>query len=143
MHDYQVDTLIHWAGTLAVLVFLVAVAYRWACRVADQRHELRLKVLERFSAPELAAILETEEGRSWMADVLTGRSDPSDAAGESYRRAVFLLIVGLGLGVAGAMEHVKLLGIAGGLAILGALADAVAAFVVARRGKSLPGNGRA
>jgi len=143
MHTYQIDALIHWAGTLAVLVFFVAVAYRWACRVADQRHELRLKVLERFSAPELAAILETEEGRAWMADVLTGRSEPSDAAGESYRRAVFLLIMGLGLGIAGAVEHAKLLGIAGGLAILGALADAVAAFVVSRRRKSPQADGRA
>jgi hypothetical protein len=143
MHDYQVDALIHWAGTLAVLVFFVAVAYRWACRVADQRHELRLKVLERFSAPELAAVLETEDGRAWMADVLTGRSEPSDAAAESYRRAVFLLIMGLGLGAAGAMAHVKLLGIAGGLAILGALADATAAFVVSRRRKSTQGDGRA
>jgi len=143
MQTYQVDALIHWAGTLAALVFFVAVAYRWACRVADQRHELRLKILERFSAPELAAVLETEDGRTWMADVLTGRSDPSDAAGESYRRAVFLLVMGLGLGIAGAMEHARLLGIAGGLAILGALADAVAAFVAVRRRKSLQGDGRA
>jgi hypothetical protein len=143
MHTYQVDALIHWAGTLAVLVFLVAVAYRWARRVADQRHELRLKVLERFSAPELAAILETEDGRTWMADVLTGRAEPSDAAGESYRRAVFLFVMGLGLGAAGAIAHEKLLGIAGGLVLLGALADAVAAFVAVRRRKSLPGDGRA
>jgi hypothetical protein len=141
MHTYQVDTLIHWAGTLAVLVFLVAVAYRWARRAADHRHELRLKILERFSAPELAAILETEDGRKWMADVLTGRPEPSDPAREGLRRAVFLLVMGLGLGAAGALVHAKLLGIAGGLAILGALADAAATFVAARR--HLPGDGRA
>ena len=133
MHTYQVDALIHWAGTLALLVFLVAVAYRWACRAADRRHELRLKILERFSAPELAALLETEGGRTWMADVLTGRPEPSDPAGEALRRSILLFVVGLGLGAAGAMAHSKLLGIAGGLAILGALADAVATFVVARR----------
>lgn len=133
MHTYQVDALIHWAGTLAVLVFLVAVAYLWARRAAEQRHELRLKILERFNAPELAAILETEDGRKWMADVLTGHPEPSDPAGEGLRRAVFLVVIGLGLGTAGAVMHVKLLGIAGGLAILGALADVTAAWVMARR----------
>lgn len=133
MHTYQIDALIHWAGTLAILVFLVAVAYRWTCRVADRRHELRLKVLDRFSAPELAAILETEDGRKWMADVLTGRPEPADPAGEGLRRAVVLVVLGLGLGAAGAVMHVKLLGVAGGLAILGALADATAAWVMARR----------
>jgi hypothetical protein len=144
MHTYQVDALIHWAGTLAVLVFLVAVAYLWARRAADHRHELRLKILERFSAPELAALLETEDGRKWMADVLTGRPEPSDPVGEILRRAVFLLVVGLGLGAAGAMAHSKLLGIAGGLAILGALADALASFIVARRHlRHPPDDGRA
>jgi hypothetical protein len=56
---------------------------------------------------------------------------------------VFLFVMGLGLGAAGAIAHEKLLGIAGGLVLLGALADAVAAFVAVRRRKSLPGDGRA
>jgi hypothetical protein len=133
MHTYQVDALIHWAGTLAVLVFLVAMAYRWARRAAEQRHELRLKILERFSAPELAALLETEGGRKWMADVLTGHPESTDPAGEALRRDIVLICLGLGLGAAGAMMHSKLLGIAGALAVLGALADAAASFMVARR----------
>jgi membrane protein implicated in regulation of membrane protease activity len=133
MHTYQIDALIQWAGTLAVLVFLVAVAYRWARRAADRRHELRLKVLERFSAPELAAILEIEDGRKWLADILTGRPESPDPAGEALRRDIVLICFGLGLGAAGAVAHSKLLGIAGALAILGALSDAAASFVVARR----------
>jgi hypothetical protein len=133
MQSYQVDNLVQWLGTLLVLGFLTLLAYRRARRMEDQRHELRMKVLERFSSQEFVALLETEGGRKWMADVLTGRSEPEDVTGEALRRAVVLTFVGLGLVAAGAAVHSKLLGIAGVLTVLGAAGLWVGTWVVARR----------
>jgi hypothetical protein len=133
MQSYQVDNLVQWLGTLLVLGFLTLLAYRRSRRMEDQRHELRMKVLERFSSQEFVALLETEGGRKWMADVLTGRSEPEDVTGEALRRAVVLTFVGLGLVAAGAAVHSKLLGIAGVLTVLGAAGLWAGTWVVARR----------
>ncbi|HEX4966317.1 MAG TPA: hypothetical protein VF173_36250 [Thermoanaerobaculia bacterium] len=133
MQHYQIDNLIQWTGTLIVLGFLVALAYRWLRRAAEQRHEIRLKVLERFSSQELVALLETEGGRQWMADVLSGRSSPADLAAEARRRAIVLAFVGAGLIASAFKVHSSHLGVVGALVLSGAAGLWVATWVADRR----------
>ncbi|HSS50841.1 MAG TPA: hypothetical protein VLX28_18020 [Thermoanaerobaculia bacterium] len=133
MHTYQVDNLIQWIGTLAILIFFTVLAYRWLRRSAEQRHELRLKILERFSSQEFVALLETEGGRQWMADVLSGRSGPSDAAEEARRRAIVLTFIGVGLIGSAFVVHSSRLGVLGALVLSGSLGLWIAIWVAGRR----------
>ena len=66
-------------GRRALLLgWITGLAWRWSARTAALRHELRMKILDRFSSEEFVALLQTEGGRRWMADVLSGRSEPQE-----------------------------------------------------------------
>jgi hypothetical protein len=134
MHTYQVDNLIQWIGTLAILGGFTLLAYRWMRRSAEQRHELRLKILERFSSQEFVALLETEGGRQWMADVLSGRSGPSDATDDAWRRAIVLTCAGAGLIGSAFIVHSSRLGVLGALILSGSGGLWIAIWVAGRRG---------
>jgi hypothetical protein len=138
MRQYQLDVLMQWMGSLAVLIFLTVLAFRWARRVADQRHELRMKILERFSSEELVNLLTTEGGRKWLADALSGRSDPVDLIALAHQRAILLTCLGLGLlGTAAALRSEMLL-VLGILLLVGALGLRLSAVVAARKRKPSP-----
>ncbi|HEV7506162.1 MAG TPA: hypothetical protein VGS07_14730 [Thermoanaerobaculia bacterium] len=133
MHTYQVDNLIQWTGTLAILGGLTLLAYRWLRRSSEQRHELRLKILERFSSQEFVALLETEGGRQWMADVLSGRSGSSDATEEGRRRAIVLTCIGAGLIGSAFVVHSSRLGVLGALILSGSIGLWIAIWATGRR----------
>ena len=136
MQTYQVDKLIQWAGTLAVLIVFTGLAYRWLRRAAEQRHELRLKILERFSSQELVALLETEGGRQWMADVLSGRSGVSGLAAEARQRSIVLAFLGAGLIGSAFIVRSAHLGVLGSLLLSGSFGLWVATWVAGRRSGS-------
>ncbi len=134
MHTYQVDNLIQWTGTLVILGGLTLLAYRWLRRSAEQRHELRLKILERFSSQEFVALLETDGGRQWMAEVLAGRTSSFDATHDALRRAFVLTCIGAGLIGSAFIVHSPHLGVLGALILSGSIGLWIAIWVAGRRG---------
>jgi|GEM_PF-2816505 len=119
-----------------LLAWIIALAWRWSSRTAALRHELRLKVLERFSSEEFVALLQTDGGRNWMADILSGRSEPQEVADAGLRQAIVLTFLGVGLlAIAKVAESRLLLG-AGILIFCGAAGLWAATWIVARRRRS-------
>jgi hypothetical protein len=133
MGSYETFRLIQLLGGFLLLGWIAALAWRWSARNATMRHELRLKILERFSSEEFVALLQSEGGRRWMADVLSGRSEPQELLNSSLRQAIVLTFIGLGvLGIAKVAESRFLLG-SGILIVAGAAGLWAATWVVARR----------
>ena len=120
-------------GGLLLLGWIAGLAWRWSARSAALRHELRMKILDRFSSEEFVSLLQTEGGRRWMADVLSGRSEPQDLLNGSLRQAIVLSFLGMGvLGIAKVAESRFLLG-SGILIVSGAIGLWAATWVVSRR----------
>jgi len=128
--------LIQFLLSVLLLAWIITLAWKWSSRTAALRHELRLKILERFSSEELVSLLETEGGRKWLGDVLSGRSEPQEMVDGSLRQAIVLTFLGLGLlAIAKVAESRFLLG-AGILIFCGAAGLWAATWVVARRRRS-------
>jgi hypothetical protein len=136
MDPFQLYRLVQWVGGLLLLGWIAALAWRWSARSAALRHELRMKVLERFSSEEFVAQLQTEGGREWMADILSGRAEPQELVDGSLRQAIVLTFLGVGLlGIARVVESRFLLA-SGILIVSGAAGLWVSTWVVARRRRS-------
>ena len=60
--DHRIFNLIVGGGGLLFLVWLSYLSAQWARRNAEMRHELRMRVLERFSSEEMVSILQSEGG---------------------------------------------------------------------------------
>jgi hypothetical protein len=133
MKFFEIYNLIQLLLGVLILAWVIGLTWRWSSRNAALRHELRLKVLERFSSEEFVALLQTDGGRKWMADVLSGRSEPQEMVDSSLRQAVVLTFLGLGLlALAKVAESRVLLG-AGILVFCGAAGLWAATWMVARR----------
>jgi hypothetical protein len=142
MDPFEIYRLAQWVGGLLLFAWIAALARGWAVRTAGLRHELRMKVLERFSCEEFVALLQTEDGRRWMAGVLSGRSEPEEMMDASLRQAILLTFLGLGVvAVAGIVES-RFLFASGVLMVSGTAGLWVAAWTVARRQRARrPGEG--
>jgi hypothetical protein len=138
MKFFELYNLIQLLLSVLLLAWVIALAWRWSARTAALRHELRLKILERFSSEEFVALLQTDGGRRWLADILSGRSEPQEVADASLRQAIVLTFLGVGmLAVAKVAESRFLLG-AGTLIFCGAAGLWAATWIVARRRRSRP-----
>lgn len=120
----------------AILVLAIGLTWRGSARNAAQRHELRLKVLERFSSEEFVALLQTDGGRKWLADILSGRSEPQEMVDSSLRQAIVLTFLGLGLLAIARVANSRVLLGAGILVFCGAAGLWAATWIVARRRRS-------
>jgi hypothetical protein len=133
MGSFETYRLIQLVGGLLLLGWIAGLAWRWSARSAALRHELQMRILDRFSSEEFVALLQTEGGRRWMADVLSGRSEPRELLDSSLRQAIVLTFLGIGvLGIAKVAESRFLLG-SGILIVSGAVGLWAATWVVARR----------
>lgn len=133
MDPLQLYHFVQLVGGLLLLGWIAALAWRWSSRTATLRYELRMKVLDRFSSEEFVALLRTEEGRRWMADVLSGHSDPQELVDASLRQAIVLTFLGLGLLAIARVVESRFLLASGILIVSGAAGLWVATWVVARR----------
>jgi hypothetical protein len=133
MDPLQLYHFVQLVGGLLLLGWIAALAWRWSSRTATLRYELRSKVLDRFSSEEFVALLRTEEGRRWMADVLSGRSDPQEMVDAGLRQAIVLTFLGLGLLAIAKVVESRFLLASGILIVSGAAGLWVATWVVARR----------
>jgi hypothetical protein len=119
---------------LLFLVWLSVLAWKWAQRTTAMRHELRMRILERFSSEEFVALLQTEGGRKWMADVLTGRPEQAEALG-SLKQAIVFTFVGLALLALSALGEWEALAGIGTLVLAGAAGLWISTWIVSRRRK--------
>ena len=134
----EIYRLAQWVGGLLLFAWIALLARGWSLRTAQLRHELRMKILERFSSEEFVALLRTEEGRRWMAEVLAGRSEPQEMIDASLRQAILLTFLGLGvLAIAGIVES-RFLVASGVLMVSGAAGLWLGAWAVARRRRPRP-----
>lgn len=133
MDPFQIYRLAQWVGGLLLFAWIVLLAWGWSVRTARLRHELRMKVLERFSCEDFVALLQTEDGRRWMAGVLSGRSEPQEMVDASLRQAILLTFLGLGVLVIAAIVESEFLLVSGVLMVFGAAGLWVATWTVARR----------
>jgi len=142
MDPFEIYRLAQWVGGLLLFAWIVLLAWGWSLRTARLRHELRMKVLERFSCEEFVALLQTEDGRRWMAGVLSGRSEPQEMVDASLRQAILLTFLGLGVLVIAGIVASRFLLASGVLIVSGAAGLWVATWTVARRRRARePGEG--
>ena len=137
--DHRLFNLIQGGVGLLFLVWLSILVWKWAQRAADMRHQLRMRILERFSSEEFVALLQTDGGRKWMADVLVGHPEQAELLSGSLKQAVVLTFVGLTLLALSAVGEWDVLAGVGTLVLAGAAGLWVAAWIVARRRKRAPG----
>lgn len=133
MDPLEIYRLAQWVGGLLLFAWIALLAWGWSVRTAKLRHELRMKVLERFSCEEFVALLQTEDGRRWMAGVLSGRSEPQEMVDASLRQAILLTFLGLGVLVVAGIVESRFLLVSGVLMVFGAAGLWVATWAVARR----------
>jgi hypothetical protein len=132
--DHRIYSLFVGGAGLLFLVWLSYLSAQWARRTAEMRHELRMRVLERFSSEEMVTILQTEGGRAWMADVLAGRPEVDLMTG-SLKQAILLTFIGLALGIGSAITEWEVLAVISFLVMAGAAALWVATWIAARRSR--------
>ncbi|HEX6899060.1 MAG TPA: hypothetical protein VF789_05075 [Thermoanaerobaculia bacterium] len=132
--DHRIFSLFVGGAGLLFLVWLSYLSAQWARRTAEMRHELRLRVLERFSSEEMVTILQSEGGRAWMADVLTGRPEVDLMTG-TLKQAILLTFIGLALGIGAAVTDTDALAAICFLVMAGAAALWVATWIAHRRGR--------
>jgi len=133
MSPLDIYRLAQWVGGLLLFAWIALLAWGWSVRTARLRHELRMKVLERFSCAEFVALLQTEDGRRWMAGVLSGRSEPQEMVDASLRQAILLTFLGLGVLTIAWIVESRFLLASGVLMAFGAAGLWVATWTVARR----------
>lgn len=136
--DTRLYNLIQGGVGLLFLVWLSVLAWKWAQRTSAMRHELRMRILERFSSEEFVALLQTEGGRKWMADVLTGRPEQTEVLG-SLKQAIVLTFVGLALLALSALGDWEALAGIGSLVLAGAAGLWISTWIVSRRRKKAAG----
>lgn len=132
--DHRIFNLIVGGGGLLFLVWLSYLSAQWARRNAEMRHELRMRVLERFSSEEMVSILQSEGGRAWMADVLAGRPEVDLMTG-SLKQAILLTFIGLSLGIGSAVTEAEVLAAISFLVLAGAAGLWVATWITHRRSR--------
>ncbi len=133
MDPFQLYHFVQLVGGLLLLGWIAALAWRWSSHTAKLRYDLQMKVLDRFNSEEFVALLRTEEGRRWMADVLSGHSDPQELVDASLRQAIVLTFLGLGLLAIAKVVESRFLLVSGILIVSGAAGLWMATWVVARR----------
>lgn len=133
--EARIANMILGGAGLLFLVWLSFLAWKWAQRTADMRHQIRMRILERFSSEEFVTLLQTEGGRQWMADVLTGRPEQAELLTGSLKQAIVLTFVGLALLALSGIGSWDGLAAVGTLVMAGAAGLWVSAWVVARRRK--------
>src|SRR4051794_28447127 len=142
MSPLEIYRLAQWVGGLLLFAWIAALARGWAVRTAVLRHELRTRVLERFSCEEFVALLQTEDGRRWMAGVLSGRPEPEEMVDASLRQAILMTFLALGVVAISGIVESQLLLVSGVLMVSGAAGLWVAIWIVARRRRARrPGEG--
>lgn len=132
--DPKMYNLIQGGVGLLFMVWLSVLAWKWAQRTSAMRHELRMRILERFSSEEFVALLQTEGGRKWMADVLTGRPEQVETQG-SLKQAIVLTFIGMALLALSGLGGWEELAAVGSLVLAGAAGLWISTWVVARRRK--------
>lgn len=137
--DHRIYGLIQGGAGLLFLVWLSVLVWKWAQRTADMRHELRMRILERFSSEEFVALLQTDGGRKWMADVLTGRPEQAELLSGSLKQAIVFTFVGLAMAAISAMTEWEALAAASALVLAGAAGLWIAAWIVSRRRRRAAG----
>ena len=137
--DTRVFNLIQGGAGLLFLVWLSVLLWKWAQRTSDMRHQIRMRILERFSSEEFVALLQTEGGRKWMADVLTGRPEQGEMLTGSLKQAIVLTFVGLALVALSGMGSWDALAGIGALVLAGAAGLWVSAWIVSRRRRRAAG----
>lgn len=133
MNPFEIYRLAQWVGGLLFFAWIALLARGWSLRTAQLRHELRMKILERFSSEEFVALLRTEDGRRWMAEVLAGRSEPQEMIDAGLRQAILLTFLGLGVLAIAWIVDSRFLAASGVLMVFAAAGLWLGAWAVARR----------
>lgn len=129
MKPYQVDNIIATTTALVVILVSAAVFLFIVRRRMAERQEVRRAILEKLSSEEMVRLLESEGGRAWLRDVLSG---PNDARA-GIERAMQVLFAGIGCGIASALLHEKIVGIFGIILVAASVGQLVALAVLAKR----------
>ncbi len=129
MHQYQIDNLIAIGASFVIVLTITLLVLRSWRRAFEAQHELRRQIIDKMTPEELARIV-TSTGGASAVEALVG-SGESGAAGATGR-GVMLLLIGAGLGVAAAMSHLPLVGVAGMIAFAAALGQLIIALLMKR-----------
>jgi len=129
MRQYQIDNLIAISGSFVIVLTITLLVLRSWRRAFEAQHELRRQIIDKMTPEEITRIVSGADGAR-AVEALTGggESGPSGAIG----RGVMLLLIGGGLGVAAAMSHLPLVGVAGMIAFASGLGQLVIAVLMKR-----------
>ncbi|HEX3583011.1 MAG TPA: hypothetical protein VH087_14685 [Thermoanaerobaculia bacterium] len=129
MRQYQIDNLIAISASFVIVLTITLLVLRSWRRAFEAQHELRRQLIDKMTPEEVARIVTSAEG-SRAVEALTG-SGESGAAGATGR-GVMLLLIGAGLGVAAAISHLPLVGVAGMMAFAAGVGQIVIAVLMKR-----------
>jgi len=129
MKPYQIDNLIATTTTLLLLFLGAAIVFSIFRRRMAERQEMRKAILEKISGEEMVRLLESEGGRAWLRDVLSG---PNDARA-GVERAMMVLFSGIACGIAAVFLHELAIGIFGAILIAASVGQLAALAIYAKR----------
>jgi hypothetical protein len=129
MSQYQIDNLIATATTLVVLVLGAAIVLVVMKRRMTERQETRRAILEKISGEEMVRLLETESGRLWLREVLSGANDVR----ARVERAMTVLFAGIGCGIAAAFLHERTVGVFAAILTAASIGHLVTLAIYAKR----------
>lgn len=129
MRQYQIDNLIAISASFVIVLTITLLVLRSWRRAFEAQHELRRQLIDKMTPEEVARIVTSADG-SRAVEALIGSAD-SGAAGATGR-GVMLLLIGAGLGVAAAIAHLPLAGVAGMVAFAAGLGQFVIAALIKR-----------
>ena len=129
MQRYQIDNLIAISASFVIVLTITMLVLRSWRRAFEAQHQLRRQLIDKMTPEEVARIVTSAEGaRAVEALIGSGETGAAGATG----RGVMLLLIGAGLGVAAAMSHLPLVGVAGMIAFASGLGQLVIALLMKR-----------
>ena len=129
MRQYQIDNLIAISASFVIVLTITLLVLRSWRRAFEAQHELRRQLIDKMTPEEVARIVTgADAARAVEALIGTGAAGAAGATG----RGVMLLLIGAGLGVAAAMSHLPLVGVAGMIAFASGLGQLVIALLMKR-----------
>jgi hypothetical protein len=129
MRQYQIDNLIAISASFVIVLTITLLVLRSWRRAFEAQHELRRQLIEKMTPEEVARIVTSAGGaRAVEALIGSGESGAASATG----RGVMLLFIGAGLGIAAAISHLALTGVAGMIAFAAGMGQLVIAILMKR-----------
>jgi hypothetical protein len=144
MNTMIIQSLSEKTMALILLLWLAWLAARTVRQRSAQRHELRLKLLERLQAAELLELSRSAVARKWLERLLSGGLERKELRHTVLRHAAVLICVGsvgVGAGALWRFPGATAVALGGAIAAAWGIALVIAAALVDRRDEG-SGEGR-